>query len=145
MADSDKNFVMRGHKYLKKNYPLGYEAAQLITPIGIGAAALEGIDAASEGNPEEFAKAVLSAVPVSKAYRVGKKLADKVSEVTGTGSKMQKAKAVLKKAGAGENVAEAGEAGYDEGELLKAQRGFKKGGSVKGWGQARGARAAKIV
>lgn len=141
----EENIVMRGHKYLKKNYPLGYEAAQLVTPIGIGAAALEGVDAIKRGEPNELAKAVLSAVPVAKAYKVGKKLADKVSEVTGAGSKMQKAKAVLKKAGAGENVAEAGEAGYDEGKLRKEQSGFKKGGSVKGWGKARGARAAKYV
>lgn len=142
MAD-EENIIMRGHKYLKKNHPLAYEAAQMITPIGVGAAALEGIDAAKEGDASEFAKAALSAVPVSKAYRIGSKIAKTAQEALGGGSLARKVVNGARKAGAGENVAEAGEAGYAQGRLEMGEDGYKKGGKVRGWGKARGAREAK--
>jgi hypothetical protein len=143
MADTDDNILMRGHKYLKKNYPLGYEAAQLVTPIGIAAAAMEGADALKHGDAEELGKAALSAFPVSKAYRVGNKVAKALKEVTGAGSTAQKGLNVARKAAAGENVAEAGEAGFAEGR--RARENFAKGGAVRGWGKARNARGAKYL
>lgn len=144
MADKE-NPIMRGHKYLKKNHPLAYEAAQLFTPIGVGAAALEGVDAIKAGDTEELVKAALSAVPVSKVSRIGNRLARTFREAVDGSSTSQRIANGVRKAGAGENVAEAGEAGYDQGLLSKQNNGFKKGGKVKGWGKARGARAAKII
>jgi len=143
MSDSDENIVMRTHKYLKNNHPLAYEAAQIFPPVGMTAAALEGADAIKAGDYNELAKAALSAIPVTRAYRVGDRVARAARDVVGSGTALQKAKKVVGKAGAGENVAEAGEAGYKQGELAKGEQDYKRGGSVRGWGMARGAKKAK--
>lgn len=143
MSDSDDSIIMRGHKYLKKNHPLAYEAAQLVPPVGMTAAALEGADAIKAGDYNELAKAALSAVPVTRAYRVGNRMATAARDVVGSGTTLDKAKKVVGKAGAGENVAEAGEAGYQQGKLAKGEKDYKRGGSARGWGKARGAKKAK--
>lgn len=128
--------LLRAHRYLKKNYPLAYEAAQIYTPVGVVAGALDAVDAASEKNPEGVVKGVLSMVPVLSRDRVGNKIASSIKEAAGVpsfASKKEVAKKLFKKAGAGENVAEAGEAGYEEGKLRKEQLSeeYKRGGAVK--------------
>ena len=128
--------LLRAHRYLKKNYPLAYEAAQIYTPVGVAAGALDAIDAASEKNPEGVAQGILSMVPVLGRARVGNRIASSIKEAAGApsfASKKEVAKKLFKKAGAGENVAEAGEAGYEEGKLRKEQLSdeYKRGGAVK--------------
>ena len=114
------------NKWAKEKYPLTSEAAQLYPPVGITSAALEGIDAAQQGNPEEFGKAVLSAAPVSRTYKIGNKVAKGISDVLDTlpPGAAKKALELWKKLGAGENAAESFEAGQKHGEQ------YKRGGKV---------------
>lgn len=128
--------LLKAHRYLKSNYPLAYEAAQIYTPVGMASGALDAIDSASEKNLEGVVQGVLSMVPVLGRTRVGTKIASSAKEAAGvsaSATKKETAKKLFKKAGAGENIAEAGEAGYEEGTLRREQlsEGYKRGGSVK--------------
>jgi hypothetical protein len=134
MEDAKDHALMRLHKKLKADYPLPYEAAQMYPPIGFASAAMEAEDAIRNGNKEELLKAALSAVPVLGRAKIGNRIARSAEDVVGSGSLSNKVKTVVKKAGAGENTAEAGEAGYEQGQKM----GFRKGGKVSASSRADG-------
>jgi len=134
--DTEEDRLLQWHKKLKANYPLAYEAAQIVTPIGMAAGALDAIGAAKDKNPEGVAQGVLSMVPVLGRSAIGKRIALSLrdaAEAAAITYIKEVAKRLFKKAGAGENVAEAGGAGYEEGKLRKEQLSeeYKRGGKVK--------------
>jgi len=120
LVSSAVDVVRDGHAYLQREYPLAYEAAQILPGIGQVGAALDLDKAIRAGDKEGMAMALFSAVPILGRARMGKAIARSVGEVVDNApTAIGRAKAIVKKVGAGENVAEAGEAGYAQGQLMR--------------------------
>lgn len=117
------------HSKLGEEYPLAYQAAQMHPVVGIPAAAMNYADAYGKNDTEGMIKASLSGIPIGeKAYQIGKALPTAVRQIAGNGGLRAAVNNIGRRFGAGETAAEAGKAGYDQGQKLA------RGGIVHGPG-----------
>lgn len=105
------------NRFAQDEYPLTSAVLQMHPAIGIPSAAMNYADAWDEGDQEKAIKSAISAIPVAeRAYHVGTKLASKAGDLVSAGaSAWQKATGIGRKVAAGEQTAEALEAGYSSG------------------------------
>jgi len=134
--------VRQGHRVLNDNYPLPYQAAQVINPtLGIAAAGLDYADNMEQSRPVDAAVSSVSSVPVPEAAygSVGTGVARNLSEAA-TSHSIPNAGALARampgvfgtmyKAAAGVNTAAIGKAAYDQFDpeqvaLRKQRRNFR--------------------
>ena len=114
--------VRQGNRVLQEEHPVAYQVAQMHPAIGIPTAALnyadgaQGIVDAGESPREKMIKASLSAIPVAeRTYQVGNTVARGLRQVLPEANVWRNAVNLGTRASAGENLAEAGEAGWKQG------------------------------